>query len=171
MDIHLPHFPKAWPTTVLSLAFIVILSSLAYADDSGRNRVGTELPEGYRGVWTTWHENGSKAFEGSYHQGVRHGSWRHWYPNGQIQLEGTYNEGLSNGKFGWWHANGLRSVEANYQNARPHGKRTEWDKTGDIIAGTHYVDGKITVLERYEEGRLVGKEPAPTHEEHAQSCG
>ena len=146
---------------------MVFVTSYYFDGDYGKIPIWPPPPEGYSGIWTNWHENGIRAFKGSYDRGMRQGSWRFWFPNGQIQLEGTYKGGLSNGKWTWWHANGLRSVEANYQNGRPHGKRTEWDKNGKIIDGTHFADGKITFLERYEEGKLVSTEPAPTYEEHA----
>ncbi len=84
---------------------MVFVTSYYFDGDYGKIPIWTPPPEGYSGIWTNWHENGIRAFKGSYDRGMRQGSWRFWFPNGQIQLEGTYKGGLSNGKWTWWHAN------------------------------------------------------------------
>ena len=160
------NFAQSIARHILQVLLLATLTSAAFADNSSIVPVGTEPPDGYTGVWTTWFDNGNKASERSYNRGTPDGICRYWYPSGQIQLEGSgSNQGPS--KWTWWYSNGLRSAEATYLNGNPHGTHVKWDKDGRIISGTRYEDGEITFLEHYENGVLINVEPAPTYDQHA----
>ncbi len=66
------------------------------------------------GVWTYFHANGMKEYEGEFQAGIPIGSHSWWYANGQRMIRGNYLDGRPHGAWTWWYANGQRRIEGSY---------------------------------------------------------
>ena len=58
------------------------------------------------GLWTGWHPDGGKSFEGTYVAGELHGAWREWHPSGRLAAAGTYEQGRQHGPWHHWRPDG-----------------------------------------------------------------
>lgn len=79
----------------------------------------------------TWYENGNKAIEGMYHEGLQQGVWRMWYMNGRIWRLDHYQKGRRHGLSRRWHPNGQKWVHATYKDGKLHGPHTGWYPSGE----------------------------------------
>ena len=58
------------------------------------------------GLFTAFHDNGERASEGAYVDGLEEGVWRDFHENGLVAAEGTYAKGHEAGTWRYWNADG-----------------------------------------------------------------
>lgn len=68
------------------------------------------------GPWTYWHENGQKAREGSFSEGMRTGTHTYWYPNGKLRGVGNFRNDKYDGKWTMYKEDGSEVIEQFYKN-------------------------------------------------------
>ena len=189
--------PKAQPNAV------VVSDALVFDEDNGLvYQVGSSEPFTGKAVWfhpggqlqqeTTyqngkehgseiwWHEDGSRAGQSQYVDGVLSGPTMQWYSGGnQMEFQALFQDGAQQGKELWWHENGreksvttykggkregmaqgwyddgTRAWEAHWQNDEPHGKYSEWYESGQLKSEKNFETGSQTGLEAwwYEHGQ------------------
>lgn len=54
------------------------------------------------GLFTAFHENGQRASEGNYVDGLEDGIWRDFHENGRLAAEGGYEKGQKTGEWRYW---------------------------------------------------------------------
>ena len=67
------------------------------------------------GSWTYWHENGKKAREGVFNQGVREGTHTYWYSNGNLRGTGGFKNDKADGEWIMYSEDGTEKVEQLYK--------------------------------------------------------
>jgi antitoxin component YwqK of YwqJK toxin-antitoxin module len=72
------------------------------------------LPERRHGLWTEWYSDGTKKFEGEYHEGTPHGAFTWWSENGEKRVEGRYTKGRKDGIWTTWNSSGRKDSVAEY---------------------------------------------------------
>jgi hypothetical protein len=105
---------------------------------------GYEIPykDGhYDGVFTTFHDNGSKHTVQHYANRNAHGPGAGWNPDGTLSYTLQYREGKQDGTWTHWYANGKKHSETNYVNGQYHGRDTLWHENGQIAGVNDYKDG------------------------------
>lgn len=125
-------------------------------------------PVDYSGLWTQWHKNGQKLFEGDFKFGERDGKWTWWHPNGQKKGEVNYRNAVPYGKWIYWHKNGQIAVDENFKNGKYEGKQRSWFNNGQMESEGDYIDsnrdgkwtfldkaGNIIKIEHYKNGKLI----------------
>jgi antitoxin component YwqK of YwqJK toxin-antitoxin module len=81
---------------------------------------------GYVGKWIGWHDNGAKAIEGEYLNGVRENKWKYWHDNGQKKCLEHYKNGLRDGKCFRWDDSGYKTSEEFYVDGKREGIWINW---------------------------------------------
>ncbi len=94
------------------------------------------------GKWIVWHENGQKAFEGTYKDEKLHGAGTRWHENGQKAFEGTYKDEKLHGAWTFWYENGQKTSEGRFVIGAQDGAWTFWYENGQKAAEGIYKDGK-----------------------------
>lgn len=90
------------------------------------------------GVFTAWHENGQKQYEGEFKNDLRVGEFVYWYSNGQKRLQGAYKLGKPEGRWVWWHKNGQKATQGQYTNGEPRGPWAYWKEDGQLHQKADY---------------------------------
>lgn len=111
-----------------------------YPSDAGPVRYGKR-----EGVWTTWHENGQKRWEGFYKNGEKAGTWTAWYENGQKLSEHLYKYLVWTGvstktevrdrallSETYWYENGQKWWEGSLKDGKKEGTWTWWNEDGTV---------------------------------------
>jgi antitoxin component YwqK of YwqJK toxin-antitoxin module len=68
------------------------------------------------GLFTAFHENGTKASELHYEHGTEHGESIDFHPNGQMAAQGQYNEGKEHGLWRYWTEDGVEEPTSIFEN-------------------------------------------------------
>ena len=68
------------------------------------------------GLFTAFHENGTKASELHYAHGAEHGESIDFHANGQIAAQGQYNEGKEHGLWRYWAEDGVEEPACTFEN-------------------------------------------------------
>jgi len=100
------------------------------------------------GTYTTWHDNGLKAYEAVFVRGKIHGVETHWHKNGQKWTEARYVDGLRHGPRTSWDETGRKRKEEHFFEDKPHGTWTIWRE-----------DGRINWQQRFEHGIPMPRDP------------
>lgn len=85
------------------------------------------------GVWTFYHPNGQKQYEGEFHEGDAIGVHSWWHSNGQRRVRGNYHDGKPHGTWTWWYANGQRRIEGRYVNGEYDHGWVGWTEDGNAV--------------------------------------
>ena len=93
------------------------------------------------GVWTGWHKDGGKQWQGEYHIGSPVGTHVWWHANGQKLLEGSYEQGKEAGKWTWWYASGQKLVQGDYTDGIQIGAWSRWDEAGQVVRVEQFTPG------------------------------
>ncbi len=64
----------------------------------------------------SYHKNGQKKEEGTYHNGYQHGEWKEWHPDGQLKSIRSFTEGRPTGIWKTWDKAGKLIEESNKGN-------------------------------------------------------
>lgn len=119
------------------------------------------------GNYTKWYDNGCKAYEGNYSNGLLYGYLSYWdslgqpdkeisvcdkkpdgvsvfYKNNKKYFDATYHDSLLDGTLIFWHQNGIKAKEGFAKNNMKTGIWEEWDSTGAIQAKYKYSNDKLT---------------------------
>jgi antitoxin component YwqK of YwqJK toxin-antitoxin module len=67
------------------------------------------------GLFTAYHENGQRASEGMYDDGLETGTWRDYHDNGQLAAEGEYVNGKEHGVWRHWDREGREEKPTRYE--------------------------------------------------------
>lgn len=63
----------------------------------------------------TYHTNGLKKEEGTYHNGYQHGLWKTWHPNGQLKTNRGFIDGIPTGTWKTWNEAGTLIKETKHR--------------------------------------------------------
>ena len=106
--------------------------------------------------------------EYSYLDGKLHGMNREYYPSGQIRRECNYNNGLRDGIAKNWEENGSLRHETEYKNGKRNGVEKIYKngvldmesifKNDEMIQLKAFYEGRLSMLEVYENGEIVKSE-------------
>ncbi|HZB13259.1 MAG TPA: tetratricopeptide repeat protein [Chryseolinea sp.] len=98
------------------------------------------------------YENGKKAYEEEYKNGVLHGPKRIYYPNGNLYSEFNYALGDYNGEYRIYHENGKVREKGTYKLDEVNGTVEKYHEDGSIYMTEKYVmgvrSGKASVFEK-----------------------
>ena len=101
---------------------------------SGTIKTIRNFKEGkYHGIWTEWHENGNRKFQGDRSNNKGDGLTKWWHENGQLKKMGTYDMDKQQGIVLRWHPNGALKQIRHYEQDKPTGPWSMFDKQGDIL--------------------------------------
>ena len=106
------------------------------------------------GLYTKWHSNGHKWYEGVYKDGRMSGVWTLRHGNGQKAGQGNMEGPNEQGQWKYWHENGRRSAQGEFVNGNQVGLWRQWYDNGQKKSEATFVDGKLDGLwtEWYESG-------------------
>ena len=90
-----------------------------------KSRKGTDYA-----LFTGWHENGQKRYEGTEKNNNYDGLWTYWYENGQKSSEGIYKDGEFDGLWIVWYENGQKNREETYKDGELISGKC-WDEDGN----------------------------------------
>ena len=76
----------------------------------------------YTGSTIQTFQNGQKALEGYFKEGLENGKWIEWHNNGQKESEGIYLDGKKDGEWIWWNSDGDTLKKGAYENGLMEGK-------------------------------------------------
>ena len=123
-------------------------------------------PSNFTGVWTRWHRNGMKQYEGTYRDGKRDGPWILWWWDG---TRGHYGISTPDHHIAW-RDNGTKHFEWELENGVNHGWQREWNSNGGLMSERQCEHGKWEGVSRYwhpngqkasectyKDGRVHGK--------------
>lgn len=102
------------------------------------------------GMFTRWHENGNKEYEGEFVDGKKNGRHVRYHMNGRMWNESFYVDGKRQGFSRQWDEKGSLMKEESYDQGLPHGTWTTWNSKG-----------KIKWQGRFDHGKPVDDRPAP----------
>ena len=102
--------------------------------------------EPYTGKAIKFHDNGIKAYEGSFKDGKDHGVAQRWYKSGEKRSETNFKDGKLHGVVTTWYESGQKEWEGNYKDGIQHGAETRW-----------YESGQKSREEIYEQGQKVAE--------------
>jgi uncharacterized protein len=98
------------------------------------------------------YQNGKKAYEEEYRNGVLHGPKRIYYPNGNLYSEFNYALGDYHGDYHVYHSNGKLREKGSYKLDELNGTLEKYDEDGSLYMVEHYVmgvrSGKASVFEQ-----------------------
>ena len=94
------------------------------------------------GLFTYWHENGKKKWEGSVNDGKPDGLLISWNERGQKTVEETYKDGKQDGKLTFFYENGQKELEETYKDGKKNGLSIGWNESGQKWTIGTYKDGK-----------------------------
>lgn len=106
----------------------------------------SEIP--FTGVVEDHWDNGQKALEERYEDGVLDGMRTVWYWSGQKKYEEYYKDGQEDGKWTEWHENGEMRVVGSYKDGRKDGKWT-WFRGGEKSLVRIYKNGELIEKKTY----------------------
>lgn len=86
-------------------AYIQVKNKIAYFP---------EERDPFTGKYELYYQNGVKAFEIHYKQGLPSGIMTQWYDTGQKKIEVNYKGGKEEGEFIAWNKDGNKNTEINY---------------------------------------------------------
>ena len=93
------------------------------------------------GVWTRFHENGSKAREEHWANGFMHGPWAEWNVDGRKTLSGAYDQGRKHGKWWDWGPDGRPTELTTWFEGQMVGPAVAWFEDGDLKEVGHHENG------------------------------
>lgn len=115
-----------------------------------------DIPIDHSGPIYNWYNDGRKAYEGYYLEGIKTGKWIFWYGNGDVKCQGEYKNGLQEGKWKFWYENKQKSflkrltnknrkhVKGIFLKGEKTGKWTFWYENGKKKReGFYLTDKKI----------------------------
>jgi len=94
------------------------------------------------GCYTSWHNNGNKAYEATYDHGELNGVAHAWHKNGQLWTEEHYDHGVREGLRRNWDEKGRLRGEESYAEGKPDGTWTIWKGDGTVEWQESYDHGQ-----------------------------
>jgi antitoxin component YwqK of YwqJK toxin-antitoxin module len=85
------------------------------------------------GRCTSYYEDGSIKWEGSYKKGKSFGKWEYWDNNGSKYCEAHFDNDLYDGPYMSWHANGQLKEAGQFTENIKTGKWTVYDDRGNVV--------------------------------------
>ncbi len=117
-----------------------ITSLITYADSKFKKKEGTFIK---------WFDNGSKRFEGSYHNNKREGNWKNYYYGENIlSSEGHYKEGEINGTWKNYDKKGRITIQLEWKNGLKDGEFIRYDSLKNITNKGIYKSDTIFFQEK-----------------------
>jgi len=108
---------------------------------SGTKRYERDFERGEpRGLWRTWHENGTLASEVTFSPDET--PMRFWYPNGRVSAEGPARNGSRQGVWRCYRPDGTLREEGTYVNSLREGDWTEYG-ANDVKVHVVYEHGNV----------------------------
>ena len=104
----------------------------------------------YTGEILDLHENGNKAMNGFYKNGVEDGLWILWHENGQKYMESIYNDGVINGQAHIWSDDGRKQSQFNYKDGKKDGLNIGWYWNGNKLFEKTYDNGKLISEKKWD---------------------
>lgn len=114
--------------------------------DSEKNEILVKHALIKHGKQIRWHENGQKAAEEYYKEGLQHGKFIYWNDKGQKTSEMGFKDGKLHGIVAYWTDKGVPTRKEEYKDGERHGTFL-----------VYYDDGKLRIEEQYKDGKRHGK--------------
>ena len=86
------------------------------------------------GEWIWLYENGEKAFQGEFQNGIPIGKHKYWHHSGQLKMKGEYAGGELDGRWDYFNENGTLEIQIEYeagQAIRYNGQKLKLPKSKD----------------------------------------
>lgn len=129
--------------------------SLSVYFDNGRKASESLYAQGLLdGMKVTWYDNGAKQQESFYQEGKLHGRSISKHRNGREIEETHYADGVKNGSYILWTEKGERIEEGSYLAGKRDGKRTIWTPDGVKDREENYLDGQLVTTQNIETDAL-----------------
>jgi len=84
-------------------------------------------------------------------EGVLHGRFVAWHDEKTKASEGSFKNGKPHGKLTLWYSNGRKRDETLYKDGVEHGKATEWDFYGNVLSVSFFYEGESVTKEKFEQ--------------------
>jgi len=84
-------------------------------------------------------------------EGVPHGRFVAWHDEKTKASEGSFKNGKPHGKLTLWYSNGRKRDETLYKDGVEHGKATEWDFYGNVLSVSFFYEGESVTKEKFEQ--------------------
>jgi len=99
--------------------------------DNGQKATEKSYIQGLEeGLFVSWNDSGQKILEGYFHAGEQEGWWVTYYDNGQKEQQQCYVRGLSQGLYQAWYDDGQKQSEGNYYAGEREGTWRSWYSNG-----------------------------------------
>lgn len=122
------------------------------------------------GVWTYWHNNGTKSRQVTYKNGMPDGSWESHRADGTLEAKRSFKDGKREGEWIVYDDTGKQPLrEEHYANGKPDGEWKLWFPSGklnrqisfkngkrDGLAVEYREDGSKALEGTYANGKLQG---------------
>ena len=95
----------------------------------------------WEGLSIMYYENGEKAGEYTYVNGLQEGEYVYYYENGAISSVGTIKDTEYHGKRKVLHPNGNTKYEGTYQNGNAEGEHSWYHENGELTTRSNYKNG------------------------------
>ena len=103
-----------------------------WASDVNIEVTGKEGNDVKHGNWTHFYQDGGKAYEGQFVDGLPLGDHIWWYPNGQKKTQGSFANGKPNGHWVWWHESGVKQMDGHYVDGVQDKTWVRWEADGKV---------------------------------------
>ena len=109
-----------------------------------RRQVKLDAESNYinHGKAVAWYDNGQKAGEMTFQEGLPNGKQVSWHSNGKKRLFGQSQDGLATGRWIEWYDNGQKQSEGDYLEGERSGMWSFWEPTGSLIETVEYRGGR-----------------------------
>lgn len=110
----------------------------------------------FTGTSESYYNDGQKATETEYVQGIKNGLVKKFFENGALSFESNYVDGRQHGETKSWWRNGNQRTISNYEKGIPHGSQHQWYKSGNKFKIIHLAQGKEEGMQKSwrENGKL-----------------
>ena len=95
------------------------------------------------GPFVTYREDGSRAFQVTFVDGVEHGPFKRWFEDGKIWVDENYKAGKLDGISLTYYSNGKIQVQSSYREGKKEGLEIGWYENGQQRWEAIYEKGKL----------------------------
>lgn len=108
------------------------------------------IPADFTGIWERKGLHGGPE-EIGIKAGVLHGRFVAWYNNGRKAAEGFFRDGVPDGLMTLWYEDGRKMHEASYNDGVQHGNERSWGYHGKLIRCAWWYEGRPLSEEHFKQ--------------------
>ena len=124
---------------ILIAAFLLLATAATFAQDNNR----TDSKGRRQGLWTGYHANGQKRYEGQFKNDKPKGLFNYYDENGILQATNSSDKSGEKASNKTYASDGALLAEGNYVNQKKEGVWKYYDNSGRLILVEENKDGKV----------------------------